>query len=167
MRKFICLIFSLVFIVLCGCDNKNNQVTAITSGLSFTALVEYKNEEYEFKVTIPKDSVMTAEIISPKRIKGSIFEFSNSNLLFRCDDLEYKTSLQNLPENFPVGFVYSVFCDIAEKSQQVQIQNDQHFISGKTQNFNYKLLLGNTGLPIKITDNKNNITAIIKQATIN
>jgi len=165
VKKIFSILVTAVLILLCGCDKIHNP-TALTEKISFNAEIDYNNEKYELKVKIPKNSNIIIEMDSPERLKGSIFEFSNSNLTFNSQGLSYKTSAENLPSVSPVGFIYYVFSDVAKKSDQVNFQNDEYFISGKIKNYNYKFSFGASGLPIKIIDNKNNITAFIKGVSI-
>jgi len=166
VRKSFCFFIALILVTLCGCSNGGTAVTAISKGISFNAEIKCENENYEFKVKIPENSNMILETVSPKKIAGSVFKISNSGATFVCGEIEHKTSLESLPKSSPVGFIYSVFSDIASRPVEAEFENDEYFITGETANYDYKLILGNTGLPIKIYDNKNNITAIIKEASI-
>lgn len=166
MKKLLFFILLGVFLTLCGCDNANSGVSAITGELKFSAKIEYNDETYEFDVEIPESSKTIMKAVSPKRIKDNVFEFSGDKVSVRLGELEYKTSPRNLPNVSPVRFIYEVFENAEKNKNNVTLKNNEYFISGKTENYEYTLFIGNSGLPIKITDKKNNISAIIKQATI-
>ncbi len=167
MKKLLYLILFGVFLTLCcGCDKLNSDVIAVTSELKFISKIEYNDEIYEFEVEIPKNSKVIMKTLSPKRIKGTVFEVSENIVTVNLEQLEYKTSLHNLPSVSPVRFIYEVFTNAENKRNNVTLKDNEYFISGKTPTYEYTLFMGNSGLPIKITDKKINISAIIKQAAI-
>lgn len=167
MKRILSLTFSVIFILLCGCNNISPGIVAVTEGLSFIAKVDYNNEIYEFKVEITQKNKMIMQVLSPKRIENFVFEFSGDSVAFGLGDLKHKSQIDALPEISPASFIYSVFSDAAKHKTDIALKNNEYFIIGTAEKYEYKLFIGTSGLPIKITDSENNITAIIKQATIN
>ncbi len=167
MKKLFCLINILGFLFLCGCNNNIADATAITEGISFTAEIEIADENYIFDVRIPQKSKMILKATAPKIINETVFEISGTQMKISCGELSYTASLSDLPENSPIRFISYVFSDASLKKNEVNFKENTYFICGKNEIYDYKLYLGTTGLPIKITDSKTNLTAIIKQATIN
>lgn len=166
MRKTFCILVSLGLLLLCGCKSESCGVTAITDGLKFTAKIEYKKECYAYNVEIPKESNMRMEAVFPENLKGMILEFSDTSVTVNYNGIEYNMTLSDLPLSSTIGFIYTVFSDAGTKKEDIILRNDEFFISGKTPAYEYNLYFGTTGLPIKVTDDKNDITAIIENATI-
>lgn len=166
MRKTFCLIILLLVFTLCGCNKKSSQTVAVSQGLSFTAEISYASQKYKFRVQIPDIQDTTIETVYPERLKGTFYKFSGSEANVSCKELNYKINISDLPKVSPITFIYEIYSDINANDYEVSFENDEFYISGESENYSYNLFLGRTGLPIKIEDNENNISAVITEATI-
>ena len=166
MKKTFCLIISLLVFTLCGCNQRNSQTAAISQGLSFTAEIDYDAQKYKFKVQIPDIQNVSMEAVYPDRLKGTLYKFSGSEVNVSCKELDYKINISDLPKVSPITFIYEIYSDINANDYEVSFENDEFYISGESENYSYNLFLGRTGLPIKIEDNENNISAVITEASI-
>lgn len=167
MKKLLCFILcTLLCIPLSGCNNKSSEVTAVTSGLKFTAHTTYLEENYEYHITVTENGEMLTEVFDKEKNTILTAHFSDENVTLRYSDLEYKTEISALPQGLIIDFFYSVFCDTATKKDNVLFQNDQYLISGSTDKYKYKMFLGQTGIPIKITEENLSITAVLKNQAL-
>ena len=166
MKKLFCIITVFTFLLLCGCSANNPNVTAITENLSFIAEIDSNDEKFIFDVKISKEDDITFLVVSPERIKGTIFEYSGSKLKTNLGKLVYDLKISDLPKDSPIRLICEVFSNAKTRKDDVKLKNDEFFISGDTNTYSYKLYLGTTGLPLKITDSKTHKTVIISKATI-
>ncbi|MBR7132664.1 MAG: membrane lipoprotein lipid attachment site-containing protein [Clostridia bacterium] len=164
MKKIFCLL--LCALILSGCTAVGDGVTAITAGISFVADIEYDDEIYTYTVEISEngDTVMTA--VSENCLKGTVMRFSDNEICFECNEISQSNEISTLPEGTISDFIYAVFSDASRKSESVVLENDKYCLKGKTDKYDYNMYLGETGLPIEITDKANGITAVIKNVGI-
>jgi len=155
----------IAFLFICGCKNVSSDVTAVTSGLSFTAKTEIDNCITEYKVEIKKQGNMKITAEKPESIKGITAEFVNNNITFTYNGLEYNTDATVLPEGNVMGLIYNVFSDNNLNDKEINFKDDEIYITGKNGEYNYKLFIGQTGLPLGITE-KSGTEIIIKNATL-
>ena len=153
-------------ITISGCGQKNSRTQVISEGLSFFSEIETESQKYKFEVKIPDIHNMTMKAVYPDRLNGTVFEFDDDSVNIICKDLEYKINLSSMPKISPVNFIHEVYCDINSKKYDVSFENDQFFVSGKSENYEYDMFIGTTGLPLKISDEANGISAVISQATV-
>lgn len=163
LKKIISIL--LLIVCLAGCGT-GDGVCAITSGISFVADIEYENECYSYSVEIAEngDTVMTA--VSENCLEGSVVRFFGSEICFECNGIAFSTEISALPEGIVSDFIYSVFSDATAKKENVSFEHDRYILNGKTDKYDYSMYLGETGLPIKITDKTGGITATIKNVCI-
>ncbi len=166
MKKIFCLLILIILISFCGCKNKSSGVTAVTTGLKFTAAVDCDGKSYECLVEVSESSTITVKAISPESLKGMTYSFSGSDVKIDFNGLTYRTDASLLPNNSVFGFLYYIFSDADKHKEAVTERNDELLIAGKTDKYDYSMFLGSSGLPIKVADRQTGITAIINNATI-
>lgn len=165
MKKILCFILCLCFFIPTGCNKKSSDVTAVTTGLSFTAEISYKNNTVSYSVTIFDNSDTEIKTLSDS-LSGLCYTFSGETVTVSYNGLEYNIPISSLPEGIITDFLYSVFCTVKENNSAVMSENDEYYISDRNEKYSFKIYLGETGLPLKIEDSENGITAIIKNASI-
>lgn len=161
MKRLFCII--LIILTLCGCETTANNITPKTKGISFEAEVSCYNEKYECNAVISQNGDTVIEITSPEDIRGLTFKFIANKLTIEYQGLEYKYNSTS-PEHSVANFIYET---LNSEQPEVVKNNDEFYTEGKTENFNYRLFVGATGLPLKICDISGGYEAIIKNATIN
>jgi len=168
LKKALCVIFCFLFLFLSlslsSCNNKSPGVTAIASGLSFSAQINDNGLCYTLYVEIDEKNNTENEIISDSSLKGMKIIFNESDTVINYKELEIAPEW--LPQNMHLDFIHSVFYDIKQKQQNPELKNGEYVIEGKTEKYDYRLLLGGSGLPIKIEDKSNSISVVIKDAKI-
>lgn len=163
MKKAFCFIICLSLFVCSGCNKKSSGVTAVTTGLSFTADISFYGLTTSYNVIISKDSVLEAEIISGSN-KGLRCKISGNNVDIIFNGLNYSTNISSLPEGIITDFLYTAFKNA--NTRTVFTDDNQYYIVGDTEKYKYKIFLGLTGLPIKIEESQKDINVIIKNATV-
>ena len=152
----------LLIFTLSGCNGIANNITPHTKGISFIAEVTYYNECYECDVAIEQNGDTVITLTQPDDIEGLTFNYKGNQVAISYKGLEYKTDLSS-PENSVANFLYSVF---QNPSKDVIKNNDNLYVEGKADSHSYKMFLGATGLPLKITTVSGSYEVIIKNATI-
>lgn len=158
MKKLLSITISLFFIFsLCNCNKESSDVTAVTTGLSFTAELSYKNQTFKYDYKIFKDGSAEA-LLHLDKTETKIF-FSENSIKYDFNNLEYTQSLNNLNENLIIDFIFSVMKDASNK--KVYTQNEYLCLEGKTDKYDYKMYLSEMGIPLKIEDKQKGIQVII------
>lgn len=158
--NFLVLIISLSF---CSC-NKSDKVTAVTSGLVFEAETEYKENCFNYFVYIHSDGTTETELLNNGESTGLKTMISKNSVTLSASGLEKQTSLTSLPDGIILDFFAACYQDAKERD--VKTVNDTFYTEGKTKKYDYKIILGATGLPIKIEESNFGISVDIKNATL-
>lgn len=148
--------------LLTSCNAPAKNIVPKTKGITFTTNVSYYNESYECEVLIEQNGDTSVSIISPDDIKGLTFKFVGNETSVNYGNLNF-TLPQNSPEQSVADFIYKVF---EAPNETVIKDGDEFYVEGKTKDYEYKLYLGATGLPLKITESTKRYQAIIKNPTI-
>lgn len=160
MKRIFSVILALLLLTGCGVNKAN--VIPKTRGITFTCEVTYYNEVYECKGKTDQNGGMVIEFISPDDIKGLKFTFTKSGVTSSFKDTEYKAQ-KIVFENSVATFINEV---LSSENNEVLKQDDVFYTEGVTDSFEYKLHLGGTGLPIKITTRPDAVTVAFKNVKI-
>lgn len=163
MKKIFCIVFSFILIFISGCNKKSSDVTAVTTGLSFTAKINHNDILTVYDVIINDNGDLTLTTISGNN-EGLIINFRDNKAILNFNGLTCETDISSLPEGIIADFLYSIFQNA--ENTPVYLEDEEYYISGETAQYQYKIHLSKMGLPIKIEDNKNNISVIIKNVSI-
>ncbi len=141
-------VFSLIFVLLllCGCKSQT-KITPLKTGITFSATATYYNESYECDCDIQKNGDMTVQFTYPAEIEGLKFVFSKNGVSVNFKEIEYITD-KIIFENSVASLLYEV---LSNNNTRVYEQENVFYLEGANNDFEYKLELGETGLPIKIT----------------
>jgi hypothetical protein len=148
--------------LLVGCGSAKTKVTPQTKGITFSCDVTYYNETYECKGETNDKGEMSIEFLSPEDINGLKFEFTQSGVTSSFKETEYK-SQRIVFENSVATFIYEV---LSSENTDVFKENDRLFTEGVTDTFEYKLHLGGTGLPLKITTRPDAVEVVFREVKI-
>lgn len=143
MKRFISVILLLL---LCGCAGQT-KVEPVTKGVNFECEAIYYNESYECLCDVQKNGDMTVKFTWPADIEGLEFSFTKNGVKAHFKELEYIND-KVVFENSVASLIYEV---MSMEDATVLEQDDVFYIEGANNDFEYKLQLGATGLPIKIT----------------
>lgn len=165
MKKISIIFISFLIALLSGCNNKSSDVKIITSELSFLAETEKNNIKSEYFVEIKKDKTIIS-VINPENIKGTKFIFSEKGCEISYKEITSKFIPDKSDENFIPQLIYNTFLKANDRKTEILSENKQTYLSSKIENLEFRLYLGNSGLPLKLIFPETNTEIIIKNATI-
>ncbi len=152
----------LVLLLLSGCGIVSTKVEPVTKGLTFSCDITYYNETYSCNGDIHKNGDMEIEFISPADLEGLKYTFTDKGVAVNFNEIEY-ISQKIVFESSAASFINEVLqnCDTT-----VMKHDDIFYTEGTTTDFEYKLELGATGLPIKITTRPDAVLVVFKNVKI-
>ncbi len=164
MGDYLKKIFSVILILalFTGCNGSNTKVKPILRGISFLCEVTYYNEVYEFEGDVQSNGDTVISFKSPSEIEGLKFSFTKNGVMANFNEIEY-VSQNKVFENSAASFVYEV---LWSADSEVLKEDDVFYTQGVTDEFEYRLELGQTGLPIKITTRPDAVCVIFKNVKI-
>ncbi len=151
----------LVLLLLCGCKEVS-KVVPITKGITFSCEATYYNEAYECNCDVQKNGDMTVEFVAPADIEGLKFTFSKNGISVNFKEIEY-VSEKIVFENSVASLIHEA---LSQTDREVLEDADVFYIEGVNNEFEYKLELGATGLPIKITTRPDVAEIVFKKVKI-
>ncbi len=157
MKKLLC-VFSLLLLV--GCAQSTN-IKPVTRSLSFIGEMTYYNEYYEINADIDKQGKMTVKFTHPEELKDLTFTMIDDTVTCEFQGITYQYDDEH--KSAALSFVYNAFC---EENPQVYEKDNQFFTKGNFNDNEYKMFIGQTGLPLKIVDSAARFEILIKNATI-
>ena len=167
MKKFFFILLCL-FVTLTGCSGykKSSAVTAVTTGLSFTAEISYEESSYCYFVEVGKDGKIRMQSRSEQSDTQTDYMFYNSTVTYIYNELEYSTDISAIPQSSVIDLIPAVLTEAGKAGNNVNYKKEQFFLTGKTPKYNFTLFFGQSGLPIKITETQLGISVIIKNPTL-
>ena len=164
MKKVLCVIL-IIFVFLSGCSAVNKAPYPVISNISFVAEVEYQNKIFEYAVTISDTDEYKIDILKNGKETGFTVTFNNDKMQFSLQDLKYETSLSELPQGLFIDIIYTCFSSLP-KNTPTESKDDLFLIENKTQKYDYIIYFTQSGLPLKMEEKNNSITAIFKSMKI-
>ncbi len=166
MKKIFSLILTVVASVLFASCGKGTAIAPKTTGISFTAELEFFENKYVAAVTVRPDGNAEVQIISPDTLKGLEFNFTGEDVTAKYLGLEYKYNIGKQPSVAAVSYLYEILKDISEKERQITLEDGRFYTDGRTENIKYRMYFGATGLPISASDEDNNFVITFKNVTV-
>ena len=165
MKKIFSLLFFCILITVnaVGCTKKSSDVTAVTTGLSFTAEISCHNTEFTCDAVISPSGDAQFTIVSPVEIRDMKFSFSGGGTVITFQGIEYKTE-GDLTETDILSALYDIH-KTADKNDVIS-QDDTFKINGTAACGDYTAELGESGLPLKIICDDKKLEVTIKNPSI-
>ena len=138
--------FVLFFLV--GCNNFR-KIEPVTRGIEFVADIKYYNEHYECECDIDSSGEMNLKFTYPAEIEGLEFNLSKNGISAEYRELEY-INKNEVFKSTVACLLWEVFLGVGD---EVKSENDVFYALGETKEFDYRLELGSSGLPIKLKTN--------------
>lgn len=139
-----------MILFLCGCGTVN-EVTPVTDGISFDAVMEYYNEKYECSVNIDDDDIMTATVTSPEDIKGLKLKFDGEKVSAEFMGLVYEPKTGAFPMGNAVKTVYDVITEIDDEQTAKATPDGKNCkLEGKMNGKEYEFYFSPAGLPLSL-----------------
>lgn len=166
MKKFFYLFLTFIMIFSnTGCTNKSSEVTAVTTGLSFTAEIEYGGINITADTVINSDGVAEFKITFPEEIADLCYIFDQSSVKLTYRGLEYPLNA-DLPETNALGLLYGFFQTADTMKDRVVLKDDSFILECTSNGSSCRLLLGQSGLPIELVSKDTGLSVTIKNAAI-
>lgn len=153
-------------LLLCACGAAAPDITPYTKGITFTADITLYNECCSAEVTVSKEGEARFELVSPESVEGLALIFSGSEVRAEFGELEYDYSVSPLDESGMCGRLYAIIADTFDPETKATAEADLIYVSGRTQDAEYRLYLGATGLPISAESANGSFTAVFKNVTV-
>lgn len=150
-------------LVLTACSPTVKNITPITKGITFSCEATYYNEIYECEVTVQKNGDTQITFKKPVEIESLTYSFSSNGVSAKLNDVEYIND-KKVFEKSVANFIYEVMIN---SNTDVFSEDDVFYTEDKAAGYEYKMQIGQSGLPIKIITNSQAIIVIIKNAKIN
>lgn len=122
MKKCLSIILVFVFLLtLNACQSKNSF---FYTPKSFSSHIKAQGENIEFtgKIDYDKENSIALTVISPDRIKGTVFEKNGDNFKITYDNTEI-----DLNGSFKEGIIFELFEVLSQLSLTVSLQLDENF----------------------------------------
>ncbi len=148
MKKIFTFCLAIIILFLTSGCKKSSDVTAVTTGLSFTAQINFRDQEIICDAIIDKNGETTLTVVSPEKIKGLQYKYSDSEGSMGYSGLEHKTS-SDLQENV-FCYIYKIFRSADKIKENVYIEKNIFFLKGENDIGSYKIHFGQSGLPIYV-----------------
>lgn len=146
-----------------GCTKKSSDVTVVTTGLSFTAEIVFDSMEYSCITEIEESNKTVFTFLTPREIKGLRVVFDKDKVNMEYDGLTH--TLNNSSSKFiQLELIYKIFKGL--KRDGKKSKNDKKEFSLLIDNSEYIIKVGQTGLPIEISNPSKKLFVNIKNATI-
>lgn len=166
MKKIFSLVLTVAVSVLLTSCGKGTAIAPKTTGISFTAELEFFENDYEATVTVKPDGKTEIQVTLPDTLKGLEFVFSGKDVTAKYMGLEYKYNMDEQPSVAAAAYLYEILKDISEKGRQITLEDGRFYTDGRTENIKYRMYFGATGLPISASDEDNNFVITFKNVTI-
>lgn len=157
------LVSVLLLSVSCG---KDTSTVPKTTGISFTAEMEFFENRYEAAVNVKSDGSAKAQITSPDTLKGLEFLFSGEGVTAKYSGLEYNYGKTEQPPTAAAEYLYKILNDVSKNRRQITLEDGRFYTDGRTENTEYRMYFGATGLPISANDEDGNFKIIFKNVTV-
>ena len=152
----------LVLLLLCGCSGEGIEVEPLTTDISFLCEATYYNEEYKCECTVLKNGDATINFTYPENVNGLTFKFTKNSVSANFNGVEYLND-KIVFENSVAQLIYDVLTNADGK---VYEKGDVFYTEGVAGDYEYRLQLGATGLPIMITTRPDVAQVMFKKVKI-
>ncbi len=159
MKKIICLFF-LILLSFSGCAKKSPEVTPVTTGLKFDALLTNGEQKLNCSVKIDVNGNMEMKVDQIEYL------FSGNTVTINYADISHQTELSALPENTLADFLYVIFNSISKSGKGVVSDDKKYYISNITDKYEYTCFFAKTGIPLEIEEKNFGVNAVITGAVI-
>ena len=141
MKKLICIILTL----LCLCSCSKGEVSPKLLSISFTAELNYYNEEYVFQGEILEDCTMKISIKEPEELKDLNITVTDKAMTADYKGITYEANEATMPFSRVIQTFYFPLSAIAKDSSLKADKNGE--ISGEFGGDKCSLTVSPTGLP--------------------
>ena len=161
MRK---IIIPLIFIlILCSCS-KNSNVKPVTGNLSFTLQSVLNNNEYIIDAKTDSDSNLSLSFKAPENLKNLKMHIKDYNITVNFMDLEKEIPLKSVEEDSPISIIFEAV-NTALKTEKLDFKDNEYLCDFNVKNSDYSFIFSQSGLPLSIKKNDENLI-LFKSVTV-
>ncbi len=165
MQKILIPSLLIILIFLCGCE-KNSDVNPITQNISFTVETVFQNQEYCFSAQTDNNSNLKITVNFPENLKSLKLYFNADTVEMDFWGLKKEIPLSSFEEDSLFRMVYEGITT-AKNAEELKLENDNFFTEFKIGSNYYKMLFGESGLPIGIRNTDNSLDIQFKSINLN
>lgn len=143
MKKLICIF--IIALCLCSCSKVETQPKLLST--TFTAELEFYNEEYVFDGELLEDATLKISVKEPEELKDLYITVTDDVMKAEYKGLTYEANAATLPFSRVIGQFYSPLKAIAtDKTLKADKKGE---INGEFGGEKCSLIVSPTGLPQK------------------
>lgn len=154
----------LVFLLMCGCA-QNKTATPILNDISFSAKIDYGENEFVADITVTDDTLNLA-VIEPQEINGLILNITKNGVTAEFKGISYAPDITSLPHGAVIKVLYNILNDISS-GKTANCDNENCEITGKVDGYKYNFEFSPSGLPISLKVDELDLEIDFKNVTIN
>ncbi len=158
------LTLPLALLLLCGCA-QNKTATPILNNISFTAEIDYDENEFVADITVAEEALNLA-VIEPQEINGLILNITKNGVAAEFKGVSYTPDISSLPQGAVVQILYNILNDISS-GKTASCDNENCTITGRVDGYKYEYEFSPSGLPISLKVDALNLEIDFKNVTIN
>ena len=156
-------VLSLVFFLLCGCENPKT-VIPIMQSISFTADVQYGDDNYQADANV-RDDNLNLVVRRPEYIDGLTLNINKNGATASYKGISYPLDISSQPQGAMAQVLYNVLSDVSGKQLNCGEENCE--INGKVDNYSYTFVFSPSGLPISLTVDEINLLVKFSNVSLN
>ena len=134
--------------LLAGCKKTAQSHSTVLTSISFSADINYYNENYSADCVIDKDGILTAVVTKPENLSGLKFKFTGEKCEVNFGDLNVSDESVYMPQNSVISTMNKIFVECRNVTPKDSKQNFK--IKGKCDGKKYTLTVSPSGLPISL-----------------
>ncbi len=161
-RKLFAL--SIVLVMLCGCAHKNN-VTPVLDNISFTAEIDYGDNEFTADVSVTQDAINLV-VTEPQEIKDLSLNITPNGITAEFKGVTYTPDVGSLPQGAIAQVLYEVFNDIRASQDTAICDEENCEISSQANGYKYEFTFSPSGLPISLKVDQLDLDIDFKNVTV-
>lgn len=142
MKRF--FVLPLILLLLCGCT-KTKQVEPILNNISFTAQIEYGDDNFVCDTTLA-DNALNLIVVEPSEIGGLTLSFTKDSAQAEFNGITFNPDLDSIPQGAIAKVLLAVLNDVKAKTITCVDKNCE--ITSKVDDYKYKFIFSPSGLPI-------------------
>lgn len=155
----------VLLMLLCACSGER-QVTPVTRGISFTAVIRYYNESYECEVEVDDECCAVVKLTEPADLSGLKFICKGESLTAEYLGLSYTPDVESMPSGAVVKTVYGILRDCSADNASAEEEDGNYSFHGKVDDCAYTVMLAPSGLPLSAQIPDESYTVEFKNVTV-
>ncbi|MBR5472663.1 MAG: hypothetical protein IKU82_01605 [Clostridia bacterium] len=162
MKRF--LVIPIVVLILCSGCSKQNTILPTLSNISFTAQINYGEQEFVCDITIDNQN-LNLVVLEPWVIKGFAVNINEVSTNAEFKGVSYTQDFNSSSQGAITNIILNVIKDASV--QDMTCDDENCVITGKVDDYVYKFTFAPSGLPIYLTIDDIDLKINFKNITVN